>query len=57
MNCEQEDIIEYLEYKANNYSEEKKNELEEHRWICLDVKESTLRELISDIKNGVHLDF
>lgn len=57
MNCEYEDIIEYLEYKANSYFEEKKNELGQHRWICLDVKENTLRELISDIKNGVHLDF
>lgn len=27
MNCEYEDIIEYLEYKSNKYAEQKKNEL------------------------------
>lgn len=57
MNCEYEDIIEYLEYKANGYLEEKKNELGVERWKTLDIKESTLREIISDIKNYEHFDF
>lgn len=57
MNCEYEDIIEYLEFKANSYAEEMKLDVSDKYKDNLVIKENLVREIISEIKNGYHLDF
>lgn len=57
MNCEYEDIIEYLEFKANTYAEEMKLDVSDKCKYNLVIKENLVREIISEIKNGYHLDF
>lgn len=57
MNCEYEDIIEYLEFKANSYVEEMKLDVSDRYKDNLVIKENLVREIISEIKNGYHLDF
>lgn len=57
MNSECEDMIEYMEYKANGYAEQIKNVESNVLKNIYSTKEDVLRELISDIKNGEYLDF